>query len=145
MVQLLDPAASSMTAHEICLYAMHPSLLTTTNSSVFFTGINSQPDKYFNMHFQQCLCVCCAPASTCDLLERAKLGRGCTYAPALCSSAPAPLRSSSGSRGGWGPTTETFCNTSCCVGSLGVASGSDLLSCLLEYNCSLLIFFFLSL
>lgn len=34
--------------------------------------------------------------------------------------------------------------TSCCVGSLGVASGSDLPSCLLEYNCLLLIFFFLN-
>lgn len=91
------------------------------------------------MHFQEYLCVCCAPASSCDLLGGGKLGQGCTHAPALCSSTPPLLQWQSGRLG---PTMEMFCNTSCCVGSLRVASGSDLLSCLLEYNCSLLIFFF---
>lgn len=32
--------------------------------------------------------------------------------------------------------------TSCCVGSLGAASGSDLPFCLFQYNCSLLNYFF---
>lgn len=80
---------------------MHSSLLTASNSSVFFTGINSLPEKYASTCIFSSTCVCCAPASSCDLLGGGKLGQGCTHSPALCSCAPAPLRSSSGSQGGW--------------------------------------------
>lgn len=78
-------------------------------------------------------------------------GRSGTYAPALyfssssssSSAAPPVAAGEAGDRprrcSAWSSLGSC---TSCCVGSLGVASGSDLPSCLLEYNCLLLIFFF---
>lgn len=121
-------------------YAMHSSLLTANTSSVFFTGINSLPEKYVSTCIFSSTCVCVVPQP-----RRRQTGARLHLRPCTVLLCPSTLRSCSGRQGGWGPATEMFCNTSCCAGSLGVASGCDLLSCLLEHNCSLLIFFFLSL
>lgn len=99
-----------------------------------------------------CVCVCCDPASSCDLLKEADCSEGerrhlhprallflllrpSALLVAVGDAGDQPRRRSARSSSG--------SDTSCCVGSLGVASGSALPSCLLEYNCLLLIFFFL--
>lgn len=96
------------------------------------------------------VCVCCDPASSCDLLKEADCSEGerrhlhprallflllrpSALLVAVGDAGDQPRRRSARSSSG--------SDTSCCVGSLGVASGSALPSCLLEYNCLLLIFF----
>lgn len=128
------------------------SSLTANNLSVFFTGINNLPEKYVSTCIFSSTPACVVPqlaAVTCE--EEADRDDGerrhlRPRAPLLLlrhPSAPPVAVGEAGDRprrcSMW--SSSGSC-TSCCVGSLRAASGSDLPSCLLEYNCLLLIYFF---
>lgn len=96
--------------------------------------------------------MCCDPASSCDLLKEADCSEGerrhlRPHALLFLLLRPSALLVAVGDAGDQprrrSARSSSGSDTSCCVGSLGVASGSALPSCLLEYNCLLLIFFFL--